>query len=286
MFKIVVAGKHYSVPSSWNDITLEQCAWLSQQLNKQPDDIIEHYKSYMEEKLKPAKSPIVLNSFASDCISYLLKIPQKLQKKIRPADLSTLGKAMLPRFILGVIGYLDYKHQGIKHFSQKWQKYYFPKAGTDIAGEPTPLSGLTAMEACQLTDIVMSDNIEFAPLAIAIACKRKGDKYNEEQIKSLANKFKQLPASIYWELAGQVSAAHSYLQTCYKACYGKGKKAKRMSTPIWTDAMVSMSLNKPSELKHLQEMPFYDFMHMLHEHNKLKKEEWEMRAALSGCKLK
>lgn len=193
--------------------------------------------------------------------------------------------ALLPRFIIGVLGIVDYPVRGITSFRYKGRRYYLPKSGTDISGELTPLSGVTAIEFCQLSDIVCAENIALAPLAVAIVCRRKSERYDEELAQNRAALFGSLPASVYWELWAQTSGAHQYLKAAFPNCYGTGggDSSGKAEPAVWCDTLVAMSTDKPSELEHLQRMNAYDFVHLLSENIKRRTEEWKMKAALAAC---
>ncbi|MFI3306638.1 MAG: hypothetical protein R3Y68_09035 [Rikenellaceae bacterium] len=288
MLKISINGKKFRAPATWEDVTLEQCAWLSEKIGEQPEEIVEYYKSFAsDDGVKLPNDMKALEAFVAESIGYLLDLPNELRLQTRRGDIKTLGSAILPKFVLGALGYVDYQVEGVKSFKHRRSTYLLPESGIDIGGQFTPLSKMTAIEACYLSDIVMARNIAFAPLAIAIACRKKGEPYNEDVAQRRAADFKSLPASIYWELQALVTAAHDYLRECYKASYGKGKKSGQgASTPMWSNTLVEMAVGKPSELEVLHKMNFYDFVHLLNERNKTKQEEWKMKAALSGCKLK
>ena len=148
-----------------------------------------------------------------------------------------------------------------------------------------PLSGVTAIEFCQLSDIICAENIALAPLAVAIVCRRKSERYDEELAQNRAALFGSLPASVYWELWAQTSGAHQYLKAAFPNCYGTGggDSSGKAEPAVWCDTLVAMSTDKPSELEHLQRMNAYDFVHLLSENIKRRTEEWKMKAALASC---
>lgn len=286
MLRVKIAGKRFRIPTHWEDITLTQCAWLYHKANEQSPALLDYYRSFASDTApEPYANIDELTRFTSEVVGYLADVPEGLMLQTRREDIMTLAMAVLPRFIIGVLGIVDYPVRGITSFRYKGRRYYLPKSGTDISGELTPLSGVTAIEFCQLSDIVCAENIALAPLAVAIVCRRKGERYNEELAQKRAALFASLPASVYWELWAQTSGAHQYLKAAFPNCYGTGggDSSGKAEPAVWCDTLVAMSTDKPSELDHLQRMNAYDFVHLLSENIKRRKEEWKMKAALASC---
>lgn len=286
MLKVRIAGRQFRIPTHWEEITLAQCAWLYHKANEQPSALLDYYRSFGSDAAPEPYTDIdELTRFTAQVVGYLAGVPQELMLQIRREEIMTLALAVLPRFVTGVLGNVDYPVRGMASFRYKGRRYHLPRSGADISGELTPLSGVTAIEFCQLSDIVCAANITLAPLAVAVVCRRKGDRYDEELAQKWAAAFGSLPASIYWELWALASGAHQYLKTAFPNCYGTGSgdSVEKAEPAVWCDTLVAMSADKPSELKHLQQMNAYDFVHLLSEHIKRRTEEWKMKAALACC---
>lgn len=286
MLRVKIAGRKFRIPTHWEDITLAQCAWLYHKANEQSPALLDYYRSFASNVVpEPHANIDELTRFTSEVIGYIADVPEELMLQTRREDIMTLAMALLPRFVIGVLGIVDYPIRGVTSFRHKGHRYYLPKSGTDISGELTPMSGVTAIEFCLLSDIVCADNITLAPLAVAIACRRKGERYDEELAQKRAASFVSLPASIYWELWALASGTHQYLKSTFPKCYGTGEgdSAEKTEPAVWCDTLVAMSTDKPSELEHLQRMNAYDFVHLLSENIKRRTEEWKMKAALASC---
>lgn len=289
MLTVRISGKKFRIPTHWEDITLTQCAWLYHKTNEQSPALLDYYRSFASITAPEPYGDIdELTRFTSAVVGHLARIPNKLMLCALSDDVMTLAMAVLPRFVVGVLGIVDYQVKGIASFRNRGRCYHLPKSGVDIAGELTPLSGVTAIEFCHLSDIVSAGNIALAPLAVAIVCRRKRELYREDITQRRAALFGSLPVSIYWELWALVSGAHQYLKVEFPACYGSGGENSSSNTEPsgWYDTLVAMSTDKPSELEHLQRMNAYDFMHLLSENIKRRKEEWKMKAALASCGAK
>ncbi len=291
MLKIKINGRSFNMPTHWEDITLTQCAWLYKHLYEQSDELVDYYRSLVNEDKKPLNPRDIegFEDFYTSAICYLSSTPQELLQSTNVEDVEKLAMGILPRFILGIMGHIEADvAKGARSFKLGWKTYYMPSSGVDISGDPTPLSSLSAVEGCNLSDIILANNIGLASVAIAISCRPKGERYNEGKVQQRIELFKSLPASVYWELWVLTSAAHNYLRASYKDCYGQGGGSGFRSSagPTWTNTLTSMAINNPRNLEYLQQMPYYDFMHLLSERHKDKKEEWKKSAALAGLKLK
>lgn len=286
MLTLRLDGRKFRLPARWEEITLAQCAWLYRKVQEQSPALVDYYRAFASQTApEPYEDTDELTRFTAEVVGYLTGMPRELMLQTHRSDVMGLALSVLPRFVLGMLGAVDYPVQGIASFRHGSSRYHLPKSGMDISGEPTPLSTLTAIEFCQLSDLAAGGNLSMAPLAVAIACRRKGEPYDEAAAQARAARFGDLPASLYWELWSLVSAAHQYLKTAFPACYGKGGDGNEAvaESGAWCNTLVSMAADRPSELAQLQRMNAYDFMHLLSENIKRKTEEWKMKTALAGC---
>lgn len=286
MLTVRIGGRKFRLPTHWEDITLAQCAWLYHKVNEQTPALLDYYRSFASTTApEPYRDIDELTRFTSEVVGYLAGVPAELMLQTRNEDIMTLAMAVLPRFVVGVLGNVDYPVKGIGSFRYKGRRYILPKSGSDISGELTPLSGVTAIEFCLLSDIVSAGNMAMAPLAVAVMCRRKGEQYSEEMTQKRAALFGSLPASVFWELWVLASGAHQYLRNAFPNCYGTGggDSSEKAEPAVWCDTLVAMATDKPSELEHLQRMNAYDFVHLLSENIKRRTEEWKMKAALASC---
>lgn len=282
--KIKINQHTYRIPTHWEELTLAQCVWLWGRVKKSSAALREHYLSYASaDGPKEATDKGELTGFVSEAVGYLIAAPAEEAKLLEEADLMVIASAILPRFVCGVLGCVDYASTGASGFRHRCRGYQYPKAGADVMGMPTPLSHLSAGELCQVSDIVMSGNMALAPLAVAICCRQKGEAYDEQKALKRAAGFAALPASVYWEVWSRVSAAHGYLRGCYAECYGK--EGTGSGKPVlWSNQLTAMAVGNPSSLLQLQRMNGYEFVHLMNESTKQKAEEWKMNAALSGLR--
>lgn len=269
------------MPTHWEELSLARCAWLYGRVNELPAEIKAYYLAFAsgERSVRPDDMEQVA-AFAAEALEKLAGMPEGTL--LRSEEILPLSEVILPRFVCGVAGHLDYQSVGVKSFRRRSRRYYYPLSGTDVAGKSTPLSGLCAAELCQVSDIVMSGNLELAPLALALCCRRRGEAYNEVRAQRRSAVWGDLPATVYWELWAQVSSAHEYLRGCFPECYGKGGGTGKGGGAVWSDQLVAMAVGNPMALPGLQTMNGYEFVHLMNESIKNKTEQWKMSAALSG----
>lgn len=281
MLKINISGHSYKLPTHWDEITLSQCVWLHNKVGGLPDHLRKYYLSYAQQETQEGTRDLL--DFSSEVLVYLGLIPTNVMSRAKPEHILALSATVLPLFVCGVMGSVEYSFLGRKSFWHHGRRYCYPATGRDVMGIATPLSGLSAIELCQVSDIILSGNIALAPLAVVICCRLKREAYNEARAQRRADHFAQLPASIYWELWALVSAAHQCLKSNFPECYGKESSGETTTKgAVWCDSLVALAVGNPGTLTYLQQMNGYDFVHLLNESIKHKTEEWKMNAALSG----
>lgn len=288
MIRVRINHRKYCVPTRWEEITLSQCGWLYTELSNASTELRDYYLSFARGAISTSHADMhEVEKFSGNVMEHLAGIPWTVLSSSERIDLMSLAGAVLPRFVCGVLGYVDHANVGVKYFRCRGWKYHLPKDGTDIMGNLTPLSGLTAEEFCQISDIVISGDLSLAPLALSIVCRRWNEKYYEKRAQRRAGRFAQLPASIYWDLWTRVSCAHDYLRDNYPNVYGSANNAQVEPTvtgPMWCNTLVALAAGHPSELEYLKHMNGYEFVHLVSENIKQKSEEWKMNAALSGSR--
>lgn len=318
MLTLSIGKSRFHIPVRMEEATLAQCAWLWLRIQTLSPELQAHYQKPAVEmpgkqeelpglhapeegakqqtaKARPAQTLTAeAERFEAEALAMLAGVrPEKLAC-IPKKELHKLAEAVLPRFTAGISGYIRHAATGAKSFRHKLRKYHFPVCGTDITGAPTPLSGLTAAEFCQLSDIIGMQNMTLAPLAVALVCRPRREPYNELRAQRRAREFKWLPASIYWELWASVAAAHSYLQEAFPECYAKRsakprceapeeEAAAQSSPPAWSETLFSLALDKPSELEYLEHMNCYDFMRLLAANIRKRAEELKAQKAQAAA---
>lgn len=102
-----------------------------------------------------------------------------------------------PLYMLGA-----YQPKGIESFEHNGVTYMLPKFSDDGFGGMLPMAEESAEAFCESNDLVTAcDNVfENMPLIVAILCRPEGEQYDERTARQRAEEFKQLPASVAFEV--------------------------------------------------------------------------------------
>ncbi|MDR0754549.1 MAG: hypothetical protein LBF04_04090 [Prevotellaceae bacterium] len=277
MFKISVANKEYSIPAAWEDITVSQAKYLQVKVNELPETVKEFYIPNNEDKKTLTDDDILLqNEFERNVTSYLCGLDD-IVNHVNNEDIKYLFDNILIRFVVGVMGYVDYEQKKITEFDYKGKTFYFPKSGKDITNDDTPLSEMSAQQFCDASDIASANNLAVAALFIATLC---AGKYNETEIMKMADMFNDLTMNVYFEALFLLRNAHDYLSNECPECYGKGKAKGTGKSITWNEVLLQVTDEKPSEIPFIQSMKCYDFMRFLNVKYKIQKDKWQTMSKL------
>lgn len=286
MLKIRIGSEKGRLPTGWENVSIEQAAWLQGRVKLLPSSIIAFYE-YMvldDATQDPIPDPDIEEwiNFTRETLYSLCSITPFGLGIASDADVLEFARKYLPMFVLGVMGYANIEYQPQAKFRFKRQTYFFPASGLDISGEAVPFSGMTAIEFCTVSDLIALDDLSLAPVIVATCCHRKGEKFDEKRIMSRAEAFKKLPMSVYWHIWAAMNAVHEYLRAECPDCFPKsgGNAASQAATATWVNTLMQLVADKPSDLEYVQSMPCYDFVRLLNVNINKLKEEWKIRSAL------
>ena len=111
-----------------------------------------------------------------------------------------------PQFEFGVLRPLyhfgAYQPKEFEKFEFEGVEYRMPLSINDGFGGVMPMAEVTAEEWAESNDLRIASNnpIEYAHLIVAILCRPEGEKYNERVARERAEKFKQLPCSLAFDV--------------------------------------------------------------------------------------
>lgn len=242
MIRTEINCKSYDCPNQWGDLTLQKFAELHKLFQA-------HEGTSITDELRVGM------------LSLLGDIRHKDAERIALDDLRAFVDSCFQPFIQ-VLLHGEYIPTGMTSFKFKNKVFLLPSSGVDVLDNPTPMDTVTAKEFCDASDIVATSNLALAPLLVAILCRPKKEAYDEAVIKKRAKAFSQLRADVYLELLVLLSGAHSYLANEYPGCYKPGDSTSGESTS-WSDRVLLVADNKPSELPIVEEMKAYDFIRLL-----------------------
>ncbi|MDR1348900.1 MAG: hypothetical protein LBJ63_10855 [Prevotellaceae bacterium] len=278
MLKISVANKEYSIPTSWNDITIVQAGYLQSKVNELPETVREFYTPNIEEQKTLTDDDIPVQcEFERNVAAYLCGFGDIIDS-ITNEDVKYLFANILIRFVVGTMGYVDYEQKKITKFKHKGKVFRFPKSGKDITGDDAPLSEMPAQQFCDASDLASANNLSVAPLLVATLCTKK---YSETEVAKLSNTFNDLTMDIYFEILFLLRSAHDYLSNECPECYGKGKSKSGTKSITWNEVLLQVTDEKPSEIPFIQQMKCYDFMRFLNVKYKLQKDKWQTISKLA-----
>jgi len=192
----------------WSEITLDKAIELKKYIDTECPEVL---TNYYEELTKDEKYEIELSEkeriktlpkFYGGVLSILSDIPEKVVNKILWEQRTHLFNTYLNYFVIHLI-YTDntLKPYPKNHFTHNSTAYYLPKAeealGTMIEAYET-----TMVEFAEASDVqvamgdVIGGNIEGLKTMIAIYCRPKGEKYNEQKALERAKEFGDLTMDI------------------------------------------------------------------------------------------
>lgn len=288
MLRIRVGIERGKIPTGWENVSIEYAIWMQERVKRLPSGVIAYYESFVQENRGTSADMLTLSDraelvkFAKEAICRLCGLTPFGLGKVTDDDSIFLARNILPIFVLGVLGYMNPDYVPNDKFRLARKTYYYPSSGLDISGGTVTFSGMTAIEFCTVSDLIVLNDLSVAPIIIATCCHRKGERYDEALIMKRAELFKQLPMSVFWHIWAAMNKVHEYMKAEYPDCFSKssGNSESGDSAASWVNTLMQLVADKPSELEYVQSMPCYDFVRLLSVNIKKLKEEWTIRKAL------
>lgn len=192
-------GKCYTIPMDLEALTIGQAQEIFK-TNAEDEDYIQFLSGAEEEH------------WSSDLLVYARKAT-RIMAILAGVDMSAVELmrddevvAIAPQFEMGVLRplyhYGVYKPKDFEKFEFEGVEYRMPLSADDGFGGVMPMADVTAEEWAESNDlrIASSNPIEYAHLIVAILCRPEGEKYNERVARERAEKFRNLPCSLAFDV--------------------------------------------------------------------------------------
>lgn len=145
--------------------------------------------------------------------------------------------------------------------------FHWPKSSYSTDGIRLPLIDLQTQAFCEATDLLLNEPIEEAHTIAALLCHPPNKPYEHPQILQQAQKMKQIPMNITLSLFDELIQTHKILKKQFPSCYQnpllETSKNAPLSSSQWIDVMLWLADFRPSEIKHTEKLPCYEFMKIL-----------------------
>lgn len=254
MLTIKVNNETYRAPSAWEEITLAQAAKAEPVVRALTP---EERELYTAGKVTGATAN---REFEEGLIKALTGMGDEEVAQIGGNDRRMLVAACACVVQVCAGGYADIGD--IAGFNFRGNRYAYPTSGLDVAGNTTPLSGVTALRLCMVMDIAALGTLSAAPLLVAAMVSND---ISVDALRTLSRTFDDLPMVYYWRASALLYGAHEYLRREFAACYytgGTGGTSTGGTPPTWDDRLVYVAGNVES-LPYVEAMPAYEFMRVL-----------------------
>lgn len=219
MIIFAISGREYRCPETWEEMTIASGIALYKVIESMPEKLraLYEFEGKRNEKDKRYKEIIdaispddTIKNFPSwygDVIACLCGVDPEHIKYVLPGDRLSFYKTYCEKFVHGLMGMpVDYQIQNIESFHHNGQEYYLPLKKVGTFGETIPGGWMQTIEFTEAADLLVAADklhkgkVELMPLLIAILCRKKNEKYNEDVVKKRADEFISLPLSVAWEV--------------------------------------------------------------------------------------
>ena len=288
MFRFAIDHETYSCPTRWQELPVSDAVKLQALVKELPDAVADHFRSLVgpAEEVTPVQGDDVgaLLDFWRKALHALSGCPLPVLDKTADTDVHALGEHCLTLFVFSLLAAPLYHSEGIEAFNTNGERLVIPATGTDALGNAVPLERITAKEFCDASDITATGDLTLAPLLLAVLCRPDGEPYDEEGAKTRARKMGDVPMSIYLEVYTRLMEMHAYLRGEFPKLYGSDKGGDKSSDDpyTWSDKLLFVADDKPSELPYAEGLNAYEFVRILDAKLKREKQKWEIVAATRG----
>lgn len=222
MISLIINGQSYQIVSEWADVTLSKAAELY--ALKMPESLRHVYDvtlrstglttDEIEEKITEAEKLISIEDqhkhiprYFSLVVMTLSDIPTEVIRQTDVISMKSLYHTFLKKFVEGVHFIpSDYAHKEIGEFEHEGVVYKLPVNKT-IFGQSVPMADISALEFTESADLMiyltkLQQERDLSRIAnlIAILCRPEGEEYVEEVSLERAERFKNLPMDVCWNV--------------------------------------------------------------------------------------
>jgi len=214
MIKIDVLDEQYDVITEWSELTIEKFVKVQQIVDNAPKklkDIIGYIytndKKELESiELSKNESLKTFPKFYGDMLGVLCDIDRKIINQIDRDSREQFFNVYLIKFAIGCLyAPIDIEPSGLDSFDFEGDTYYFPRA-KKVLDKERPMGYLSTIQFTEAADLDVYmnglDNKDYSVLAniCAILCVKDNEEYDEDVMLERAERFKQLPMNIAWDV--------------------------------------------------------------------------------------
>ena len=205
MVEIKIQDETYNIPTEWKDITLNWWCGLYTIINK--------YNKRDEEGnvIEKEHSEVELLRMNRDIFIYLTGINEKMMTQL---DIESVNSAV--ETVAQLLQ--DYKPQGIDRFEFEGETYFFPK---EFLRRNTFGDYIESTHLNSTIKIMKHGRFDVLPEQMAILCRKAGEEYDDDEIPSKTDKFKELTMDIVWEFSFFLTMQSVKLTRTFQMFLGK-----------------------------------------------------------------
>lgn len=201
---IIINNKHYTCPTTWNEVTLAQATELWRAAESVSPMVKDYFASYFEPSANEPSFCVAdsteLLAFMVDAMAILCRIPIDELHKTEPSQIEIFTLTNLTQFIVSSIFEPVYTPMNIENFEWRGETLLLPQSGIDIEGDMMALEGISAQQLCLASDLHIAGSIRYAPLIVALLCRPADEKFSTRKATQRAQTMKELPMSIVLEV--------------------------------------------------------------------------------------
>ena len=205
MVEIKIQDETYNIPTEWKDITLKWWCGLYTIINK--------YNKKDEEGnvIEAEHTEVELLKMNRDIFIYLTGIDENTMNQLDTdsvtAAVSTVGQLLE-----------EYKPKGVDRFEFEGETYFFPK---EFLKRNTFGDYIESTHLESTIKIMKHGRFDVLPEQMAILCRKGGEEYDDDEIPSKTDKFKELTMDIVWEFSFFLTMQSVKLTRTFQMFLGK-----------------------------------------------------------------
>ena len=205
MVEIKIQDETYNIPTEWKDITLNWWCGLYTIINK--------YNKKDEEGnvIEVEHTEVELLKMNRDIFIYLTGINEKMMSQLDTdsvtAAVSTVGQLLE-----------EHKPKGVDRFEFEGETYFFPK---EFLKRNTFGDYIESTHLESTIKIMKHGRFDVLPEQMAILCRKGGEEYDDDEIPSKTDKFKELTMDIVWEFSFFLTMQSVKLTRTFQMFLGK-----------------------------------------------------------------
>lgn len=204
MIDIVINNLEYSLPVTWDEISLNEAMSLEVLTDKLPDSLKEYFAVMYEpsaahDELSDSECG-VLADFYARVLSLLSKIPLELALQTQPQQVAHVAEKYLSHFIVSVIFEPVFDPRGIESFMWQGEELLLPRTRIGWNGQQIEGYNISAEEFCVVSDLYTQSKVRYAAMIVATLCRPRGEVYDVQRVIKRARTMSLLPMSIVLEV--------------------------------------------------------------------------------------